>query len=123
MTDLQRNVESVIALNGRMHADLVEFLKEHGGLIRTDNHDDRDTIYGIVMDDAMEENVEHPILAVALMGDDVCVLFDKTNGHTTLEEMTDEEILEDDDWYSVLGGYVLPASTLYCLCEGIEQYV
>ena len=37
--------------------------------------------------------------------------------------MTDEAILEMDEWYTMFGGYVLSNATLYNLCENIEEYL
>lgn len=131
MTDLQQNAKAVIALNGRMHADLVEFLKEHNGFIRTDNYERRtlekdecDTMYAIISNGEEMENKEYPILAVALFGEDqVGILPDLTYGDTTILGMTDQEVLDSENWERIRGGNVLQNATLYNLCECLDEYV
>lgn len=115
-------------LNKKMYDALVEMVNENGGLIRTEPNNDlsTDNIYGIVWDESptMQKNVEHPIVAVATWenGTVLGVLFDFTDGKTTWKNESDEELLEDDDWVTIYGGYVLPSPTLYALCETLWQY-
>ena len=37
--------------------------------------------------------------------------------------MTDDEILELDDWYTMFGGHIMSNATLYNICENIEEYL
>ena len=70
---LKDRVREVCALNEKMYADIVEFLKQHNRLVRTDNAERKskglqacDTIYIISMDGDDEPNTEKAVLAVAL---------------------------------------------------------
>lgn len=126
---LKDRVKAVIELNEQMHEDIVGFLKQHKGLVRTDNAERRDeglplcsTIYTISMDGDDEPNTEKAVLAVALFGEDqVAVLPDM--GCETISGMTDQEVLDCDNWEWIKGGYTLQNATLTSICENIEQYV
>lgn len=112
-------------INKQMHDTLAEFINEHGGIIRTENPDN-DTMYAIVYDEELEMYKEYKVLAVATFdgGKSVGVI-----GHfvgdtpITFEKMSDEEVLEEDGWYTLYGGMMMWNATLYCLCECIEEYV
>ena len=129
MSKLKDNVKAVEELNKQMHADIVEFLKQHNGLVRTDNTERRDiglslcdTIYTISMDGDDEPNTEKAVLAVALIGEDqVAVLPDL--GNETISGMTDQEVLDCDNWEWIKNGYTLQNATLTSICECIEEYV
>jgi hypothetical protein len=91
-------------------------------LIRTDNDIDKSTLYAFVFDDYFTNYTEKKVLAVAVFeGRYVGVLVGENN--ETLEGMTDEAILELDEWYTIFGGYLLSNATLYNLCENIEEYL
>lgn len=131
-TKLQKNVQSVIKLNKKMHEDIVQFLKAHNGFVRTDNAErvikkmqPCNTIYVISMNADDEPNTEKEVLAVALFGEDqVAVLPDLSGcGEETISGMTDQQVLECDNWEWIFGGYVLQNATLCSICECIEQYV
>ena len=97
--------------------------------MRTDNTERRDkelplcdTIYTISMDGDDEPNTEKAVLAVALIGEDqVAVLPDL--GDETISGMTDQEVLDCDNWEWIKNGYTLQNATLTSICESIEQYV
>ena len=125
----KRLVNKANKLNNEMHAALVEFLKEHNEFIRTDNVERRDlglptqdNIYVISMQGDDEPNNEYRVLAVALFENQVCVLPDLSDCETILD-MTDDEVLECDDWMNIRGDYVIQNATLYNLCECIREYV
>lgn len=130
MTKLKDNVKAVCWLNEKMHEDIVQFLKEHNGLVRTDNAERRDKelplcdqIYTISMDGDDEPNTEKEVLAVSLdCNDQVCVL-PNMSGYETILGMTDQEVLDCDNWEWIQGGYVLQNATLTSICECIEEYV
>lgn len=129
MSKLKDNVKAVCWLNEKMHEDIVQFLKEHNGLIRTDNAERRDKelplcdqIYTISMDGDDEPNTEKEVLAVALIGEgQVAVL--PNLGDETISGMTDQEVLDCDNWEWIYGGYTLQSATLTSICECIEEYV
>ena len=130
MSKLKDNVKAVCWLNEKMHEDIVQFLKEHNGLIRTDNAERRDKelplcdqIYTISMDGDDEPNTEKRVLAVALFGEDQVAVLPDLSDNETILGMTDQEVLDCDNWEWIKGGYVLQNATLYNLCEAIEQYV
>lgn len=125
---LKNFCEKTMEMNKEMHDALVEMVNKNGGLIRTESNvlkgSSKNDIYGFVFDEETEMTVEHPIIAVATWenGTVLGVLFDFTDGNTTWESESDEDILEDDGWYSLDGGMVLQNATLYNLCENLWQY-
>ena len=121
--DLSNSIQAVMNINQDMNNILVGILKStEKELIRTDNDIDKSTIYAFVFDDYFTNYTEKKILAVAVFeGRYVGVLVGENN--ETLEGMTDEAILEMDEWYTMFGGYVLSNATLYNLCENIEEYL
>lgn len=130
MSKLKDNVKAVEELNKQMHADIVEFLKQHNGLVRTDNTERRDmglsvcnTIYTISMNSDDEPNTEKRVLAVALFGEDQVAVLPDLSGNETILGMTDQEVLDCDNWEWIYGGYTLQNATLTSICECIEEYV
>ena len=121
--DLSNSIQGVLNLNQDMNNILVGILKStEKELIRTDNDIDKSTIYAFVFDDYFTNYTEKKVLAVAVFeGRYVGVLVGENN--ETLEGMTDDAILEMDEWYTMFGGYVLSNATLYNLCENIEEYL
>lgn len=126
---LKDRVKEVVELNEKMHADIVDFLKQHNGLVRTDNTERRDMglslcdrIYTISMDGDDEPNTEKEVLAVALIGEDQVAVLPNL-GSETISGMTDQEVLDCDNWEWIKGGYVLQNATLTSICECIEEYV
>lgn len=118
MKKLENLAKEVCTLNEKMHKALVEFVKAHGNLIRTDNDDERDFIFGMVDEDNELGYQEKRINAVTTFEDDTLGVF-----FEDIEDLTDEELLEHWGWHSVMGGMVLPNATLWALCEFIEEYV
>ena len=122
-TTLNQLAKETQVLNEKMEKALVQFVKEHGNLIRTeDTEENKDVITGIV--DLEDENgyVERRILAVTTFENTLAVLF-AYGAFDSIESFTDDELLELDNWHSVSGGMVLPNATLWALCEFIEEYV
>lgn len=121
--DLSNSIQAVMNLNQDMNNILVGILKSTGKeLIRTDNDFPQSTIYTIVFDDYFTNYTEKKVLAVAVFeGRYVGVLVGEND--ETLDGMTDDEILEMDDWYTIFGGHLLSNATLYNLCENIEEYL
>lgn len=126
MSRLKQLGQEANDLNKKMYDELVIFVEKHGGLIRTDNYEREkncDNIYAISMDGDDEPNTEKRVLAVALYNEtELAVLPDLSGGETILG-MTNQEVLDCDNWEWIKGGYVLQNATLYNLCEAIEQYV
>lgn len=110
-------------INKQMHDTLAEFINEHGGIIKTDNPS-HPTVYAHVYNEESEEVEEYRVLAVATFenGKQVGVLLN-LDGCTTIKGMTDDEVLECTDWVTIYGGIVTQNSTLYNICECIEEYV
>lgn len=117
MKELEKLAKEVCTLNDKMHKALVEFVKAHGNLIRTDNDDERDIIFGIVDEDDEFGYQEKKITAVTTHENKLSVFFED------VENLTDEELEEHCQWYSVTGGMVLSNATLWRLCEFIGEYV
>ena len=121
--DLSNSIQAVLNLNQDMNNILVGILKStEKELIRTDNDIDKSTIYAFVFDDYFTFYEEKRVLAVTIIeGRFIGVLVGESN--ETLEGMTDEAILEMDEWYTIFGGYLSSNGTLYNLCENIEEYL
>ena len=121
--DLSNSIQAVMNINQDMNNILVGIIKStEKELIRTDNDTDKSTIYAFVFDDYFTNYTEKKVLAVAVFeGRYVGVLVGQEN--ETLDGMTDDAILELDEWYTIFGGYLLSNATLYNLCENIEEYL
>lgn len=113
------------SLNNEMHKALAEFIGEHGGLIRTDKREDKDTMYACVINiDTAYDTKECAILAVRLTDDgQVAILPDYTYDAVNLDGLSDEEILASEDWVLLMGGDCIINATAYQLCECLEEYV
>lgn len=121
--DLSNSIQSVLNLNQDMNNILVGILKStEKELIRTDDDADKSSIYAYLFDDYFNNYEEKRVLAVTVFeGTEVGVLLIADD--TTLDGMTDEEILELEDWHTIFGGQILSNATLYNLCENIEEYI
>lgn len=117
MKKLENLAKEVFTLNEKMEKALVAFVKKHGNLIRTDNDNDNDTIFGMVDEDDGLGYKERKITAVTTHENMLSVFFEN------IENLTDEELEEHYQWHSVMGGMVLPNATLWSLCEFIGEYV
>lgn len=131
---LQVLTADAMDLNIRMEKQLVEIVNECGGenkLIRTDKQaqydengkliDWRTTIYGHIFDEGLDRNTEERIMAVAVFENNLAVLFGTE--YEVFGDMTDEEILELDNWHTIFGGMIMSNATLYNLCENITEYI
>lgn len=130
--DLVNCIQEVNELNIKMNNTLVGIIKMVSNhLVRTDKdvvkEDNKptiyhSTIYGMVFDDELDEYKEMKVLAVSVFDNkEIGVLFGTKN--ITLDGMTDEEILELDDWRTIFGGEISPTYTLYNICENIREYL
>ena len=122
--NLNKLTENVLKLNVQMEKQLIEIVKANGGLIRTDDADCKDTIFGYVYDDILEKVIEQKVLAVAVFEDnDLGVLMGDTYEMFDDDE-TDEQILEYDNWHIIEGiGKVVINATLYNICENLWEYL
>lgn len=121
--DLSNSIQAVLNINQDMNNILVGILKSTDKkLIRTDDDTDKSSIYAYLFDDYLTYYEEKRVLAVTIFeGRFIGVLLIEDD--TTLDGMTDDEILELDNWYTMFGGYILSNATLYNLCENIEEYL
>jgi hypothetical protein len=117
----QELVNAQLTLNKRMHECLVDLLRKNNGLIITEDCNN-DPIYAFIMDEELGRVTEYRILAVALFDDSVCIL-PAVCDNETLDGMAYDEIMESDNWYSVYGGMCQISSTLYDICEVIDEYI
>ena len=122
--NLNKLTENVLKLNVQMEKQIIEIVKANGGLIRTDDADCKDTIFGYVYDDILEKSIEQKVLAVAVFEDnDLGVLMGDTYEMFDDDE-TDEQILEYDNWHIIEGiGKVVINATLYNICENLWEYL
>ena len=119
---LEELVKNTIELNLQMEKQLIEFVKEHGNLIRTDQTEHKDTILGFIFDEEIDRYIEKKVLAITVIGNQLCVLLDEFNVVLD-EETTDEELLESDDWEHITAGMMIVNATFVSICEGISQYI
>lgn len=115
-------LKQVVNLNDEMEQAIITIVQANGGLIRTDNNERRGTIYAFVMDSCMGDVIEKEVLAVSVFDNNLSVLVQWGDLYD-LNELTDKEVLELDNWYTVTGGYVTANATLYNLCDCILDYV
>ena len=119
---LEELVKNTIELNLQMEKQLIEFVKEHGNLIRTDQTEHKDTISGLIFDEEIDRYIDKKVLAIAAFGNRLCVLLDEF--YVKLDEdITDEELLESDDWEHITAGMMIVNATFVSICEGISQYI
>ena len=119
---LEELVKNTIELNLQMEKQLIEFVKEHGNLIRTDQTYYTDIILGFVYDKIIENYIDKKVLAIAAFGNQLCVLLDELCAELD-EDITDEELLESDDWQPITSGMMIVNATLLSICQGISQYI
>ena len=113
-------------LNNEMHQALIEVVNSHDGLIRT--HDDNKFgMYAVCCNEFTGDVYDERILAVAVFGNgtplpELCVLVvgDKDYSDKTI---TDDDMLEDSNWYSVIGDGIMTSPTLIELCNGIYDFI
>ena len=109
-------------LNVQMEKQLIEIVKEHGNLIRTDQTEHKDTILGFIFDEEIDRYIDKKVLAITVIGNQLCVLLDEFNVVLD-EETTDEELLESDDWEPITAGLMIVNATFVSICESISQYI
>ena len=119
---LEALLKSTNELNVQMEKQLIEIVKEHGNLIRTDQTEHKDTILGFIFDEEIDRYIDKKVLAITVIGKQLWVLLDEFNVVLD-EETTDEELLESDDWEPVTAGMMLVSDTFVNICERISQYV
>ena len=119
LSNLKREAYS---LNDKMEQAIIKIVKENGGLVRTDNTEDCDTIYGYVFNEGIDTYEERKILALATYEDNELYLL-LGEEYITLDGMTNDEILECKEWDTVMGGLVLANATLLNICDILHEYV
>ena len=121
--DLSNSLQAVRNINQDMNNILCGILKSTGKkLIRTDDSTNKSSIYAYLFDEYFCRYEEKRVLAVTIFeGRFIGVLLIDDN--ITLDGMTDDEILELDDWYTMFGGLIMSNATLYNICENIEEYL
>ena len=126
LTNMEKKLEALLKstneLNVQMEKQLIEIVKEHGNLIRTDQTEHKDTILGFIFDEEIDRYIDKKVLAITVIGKQLWVLLDEFNVVLD-EETTDEELLESDDWEPVTAGMMLVSDTFVNICERISQYV
>lgn len=121
--DLSNSLQAVRNINQDMNNILCGILKSTGKkLIRTDDSTNKSSIYAYLFDEYFCRYEEKRVLAVTIFeGRFIGVLLIDDN--ITLDGMTDDEILELDDWHTMFGGLIMSNATLYNICENIEEYL
>lgn len=121
--DLSNSLQAVLNTNQDMNNILCGILKSTGKkLIRTDDDTNKSSIYAYLFDEYCTQYEEKRVLAITVFeGRFIGVLLIEDD--TNLDGMTDDEILELDNWYTMFGGLIMSNATLYNLCENIEEYL
>lgn len=122
--NLEEYLSSVRKLDIQVEKQLIEIVKANGNLIRTDQTEHKDTISGFIFDEdeEIDRYIEKKVLAITVIGNQLCVLLDEFNVVLD-EETTDEELLESDDWEHITAGMMIVNATLFSICESISQYI
>ena len=120
-TALRYLKREAFSLNDKMEQAIIKIVKENGGLVRTDNPQ-YDTIYGYIFNEEIGTYVERKILALATGKYNELSILPGAE-YTTLGDMTNDEILECEEWDTVMGGMVLANATLLNICEILQEYV
>ena len=109
------------SLNDKMKQTIIKIVKENGGLVRTDNPK-CDPIYVFIFNEEFDQYEDRKIIAIATCEDnDLSILFGPK--HITLDGMTNDDILECDEWEPVMAGMVIANATLLDICEKLEEYI
>ena len=120
-TALDNLVSEVNSLNKKMKQAIIRVVKENGGLVRTDNPK-CDPIYGFIFNEEFDQYEDRKIIAIATCEDnDLSILFGSK--YITLDGMTNDDILECDEWEPVMAGMVIANATLLDICEKLEEYI
>lgn len=120
--NLEEYLSSVRKLDIQVEKQLIEIVKANGNLIRTDQTEHKDTISGLIFDEEIDRYIDKKVLAITVIGNQLCVLLDEFNVVLD-EETTDEELLESDDWEPITAGMMIVNATFVSICEGISQYI
>ena len=105
-----------------MEQAIIKVVKENGGLVRTDDTENSIPICGYVFDEESGHYEEWKILALATFEDDELSILIGAE-YETLDDMTNNEILESSDWYGVMQGMVFATPTLACICEFLDEHI
>lgn len=120
--NLEEYLSSVRKLDIQVEKQLIEIVKANGNLIRTDQTEHKDTILGFIFDEEIDRYIDKKVLAITVIGNQLCVLLDEFNVVLD-EETTDEELLESDDWEPITAGLMIVNATFVSICESISQYI
>lgn len=118
-TALDNLVSEVNSLNEKMEQAIIRVVKENGGFVRTTP--DCDTMFGYVYNEEIGRYEERKILALTTEDNELIILFGEE--YETLDGMTNDEILESEEWYTVMGGLVFENSTLVYICQTLEEHI
>lgn len=135
--DLKECLQETLVLNQKMSDTLVGIIKSvsENKIIRTDKQKVKDfqyntifrsPIYAYKFDQNLNKFVEEKVSAVAAFDDKtigILLCGDVEFG----EDVSDEILLESSDWHIidiyVYGGLIFQNSTLYNICNNIEDYL
>lgn len=121
VTALENLVKENHSLNKKMEQAIIKVVKENGGLVRTDDPDCF-SICAYVFNNDTGHYEESKILAIATSEDDnLSVLIGEE--YETLDDMTNDEILESSDCHYITEDYIFETPTLACICEFLEEHI
>ena len=114
-------LEETRYLNKKIEQAIIKVVKENGGLVRNDDPDCF-SICGYVFDYDTGHYEEWKILALATSEDDELKILIGAE-YETLDDMTNDEILESSDWYYITEDYIFAPPTLLCICEFLDEHI
>jgi hypothetical protein len=108
-------------LDKEMQQAVLEIVQAHGGLIRTED-ETKFGLYALCLNEFTGDVYDEQILAVAEFESCLAVLTGMTE-QESIVGISDEELLERDNWRSAFCDSIVASATLTELCKGIMQYV
>ena len=91
--NLEEYLSSVRKLDLQVEKQLIEIVKANGNLIRTDQTEHKDTISGFIFDEdeEIDRYIEKKVLAITVIGNQLCVLLDEFNVCEGISQYIDDE--------------------------------
>lgn len=114
----------LLGINRAVTDKISHFVKEHGGLIRTQYYNPlRDEIWCYYINDEGEVK-DTNILAIAVIYDDLVVLPEYGyNSREEFEKLSDIELIGLKGWLPIMGGDIITNVALYNICDILEEYI
>ena len=119
---LRNVVEDAYSLNDKMEQAIIKIVRENGGLVRTYDTKHKIPIYAYVFNEESMKYEEQKILAINVSEDKYLSILIGPE-YVTLDDMTNDEVVECSDWYDMNDGIIFATPTLACICEFLDDYI